>query len=339
MKTSRIIPGPKVWAEVELVKENLDFTFTENLRLHEVVAVWYWELDRELGTVGETFLHKSKLKPHPCRLREVMENKQKPFRDCMEGYYLREVPPPLGIRGRKLGSLVRSIKLWTDSLRIHGGSSRIHAIEINWEMPWDCVVAAFDEWGKKQSAYRKKAWCFEGESGENEPDPTPSWPSVVKGRKDFCDKWLKDLAIYRIAMAKMPEKEGKKLLLSLGVIDPKPEISSPNWHHSVALCRERIRLYKAVVESLPDSPFDGAKRTFQWIDKTSGTTVSQRKFARDRVRPDTELAWSLLKYFTKPSIQSAGRTPRDIVISYGPSEEWVFSKSDIVLSSRAILSE
>jgi len=35
----------KRWKADELTKENLDFSFTYDLPLPEVMRVWYWELD------------------------------------------------------------------------------------------------------------------------------------------------------------------------------------------------------------------------------------------------------------------------------------------------------
>ena len=76
----------KIWTQAELVKINLDFSFTERMSLPEVMAVWYWELDRELGTVIEPFVHK------PIESSRY------------------EAPLPLGLKHRKLGSLLPSIK-------------------------------------------------------------------------------------------------------------------------------------------------------------------------------------------------------------------------------------
>ena len=152
--------GVKVWTKAELVQENLDFSFTDRLKRPEVMAVWYWELDRELGTVIEPFVHKPK-PPAASAVSDFVRIR------TAEGPN-HEVAIPLGLKYHKLSSLLPRIKPSTDSLRVRGVSSRsrIHAFEINWDMPWPQVVAAFKAWGEQQSYYAKKSRAF-GELGES----------------------------------------------------------------------------------------------------------------------------------------------------------------------------
>jgi hypothetical protein len=249
----------KVWTEAELQKENLDFSFTADLSLPEVVAVWYWELDRELGTVIEPFILRPK--PTPASMFEDPNH---------------EIPLPLGLKYHKLGSLLPLLKPSTDSLKVHGPSrSRIHAFEINWDVPLHQIVAAFQAWGEKQSVHRGDREYYD--SLFSEPK---------RGRKDFCDAWLGELRIYRIS-AVLNYMNGVQKLKDLGIIGQGAQIDASNWSHAIRRSRERINNYKSVVESLP--PWNGP---------------------REKVAPDSTLAWRLLESFGRASIQRALRSRR-----------------------------
>jgi hypothetical protein len=281
--------GLRVWTKADLQRENLDFTFILRRPLPEAIAAWYWELDRELGTVIEPFVER----PRPRRA-SASESPN------------HEAPVPLGIKYYKLGSLLPWITSSTDSLSVCGPSrSRIHAFEINWEMPWPQVVAAFKAWGEQQSSYRSR-YESSGEPYEPydpyDPDDQLDWPATGRGRKDFCYAWLNDLRVYRIKSAGLTFKEGFRLLKETDagpqrvgrqqrekIVGPDIEIDPAKWSNAIRRARRRISLYRFVVDSLPGP-----------ICSHPGSAQSQP----DRVPPNTELAWRLLEYFAKPWIDS-----------------------------------
>jgi len=292
----------KVWTKAELRKENLDFSFIERMSPPEVMAVWYWELDRELGTVTEPF-----------------DRNRKPAASMFESPN-HEIPIPLGLKYRKLGSLRSWIKPSTDSLRVHGlPHSRIHAFEINWELPWPKVVNAFKAWGESQSFYKTKHWVSDETDEDDEPDNRPPpWPATKRGRKDFCDGWLRELMIYRISSAGLGYAEGVRLLNVLergprrvrrhlqheGSSTRNLQIDDTNWCHAGRRSRERIRIYKSVIDSLPASPFVSLQNTWERLGSAYGRSAPPKSFnaQRERVSPDSELAWCLLRSFSKESI-------------------------------------
>jgi hypothetical protein len=60
----------------------------------------------------------------------------------------------------------------------------------------------------------------------------------------------------------------------------------------------------------------------------SGKVPSQPIAAREKVRPDTELAWRLLKYFTRASIdRSSGHTRTLLIISDADWSDWDWDSS------------
>ena len=287
MTTSRE-KGTRVWRPEDLQRENLNFNFVQRLSFAEAMAVWYWELDREMGTVVEPFVRRPK---PPCASASESPN--------------HEVPLPLGLRYHKLGSLLPLITPSTDSLRVRGvPRSRIHAFEINWEIPWPQVVAAFNAWGKKQSSYRiKYPDCAEEPSPDEDAKLHPPWPTVKRGRNDSCGAWLDELRAYRISTAGLKRSEGLDLLKKLRIIGDGIEVASSNWSHAIKRSRRRIMLYRMVLDCLPGSPFSFPLGVPQ----------------SDRVCPHTELAWSLLEYFGRPWIAGRSRSPADLSI---PERAW-----------------
>jgi hypothetical protein len=249
----------KLWKKDELRRENLDFSFTDDLQLPEVVKVWYWELDRELGTVNEPF--KAQLPP----LNSMAK--------CPPGHDPRhQIALPLGLKYRRLCELLRDIKPNTDSLQVHMAPySTIHAFEIDWTVPLKEITKAFKSWLEAQTVHQRwgNLHCV---------------PLAIErhGRKDFCDAWLRELAVYRICCARLKYKEGMNLLRELGIT--KADIGSSNWSHAKFRSRERIRAYKELVESLRG-----------W---------------RDRVMSDSTLAWNMLKSFSRASIDGVHRRRR-----------------------------
>lgn len=255
----------KVWTEAELVRDNLDFRFALKWPLPEAMSVWYWEMDREMGTVTEPFVAR------PMRSATSI---------CEDPNH--EVPLPFGLKYHKLGTLLPFITPETDSLRVRGmARSRVYGFEINWELPWPQIVAAFDAWGKKQHTYRiPQSWWPETPADPDEADElTP--PSTKLGRKDGCQAWLGELRAYRIKSAGLTRNEGLALLRQMGVLGKDVKKSSANWSAEERRSRKRILLYRNVIEMLPAE-------------------------AQSRVPPNSELAWRLLDYFAKPSVDRRG---------------------------------
>jgi hypothetical protein len=184
----------KHWRRSELVASNLDFHFVRAYPMQEQIRIWLWELDRELGSATRAFVTHSR-PPEPS---------ESPFPDGRINY---PVPLPPGVNYHPLNELLSRIKPDTDWIwNRRAPYSTIHAFEIQWCLGIPAIEAAFHAWVLGQETHRKR-----GKKDHIEVFvPT-------KGRKDFIDTWLMELAIYRIDSAGLKYKDGPKHLEELGV--------------------------------------------------------------------------------------------------------------------------
>ena len=229
--------GEKYWtrAELESSRENFDFVWAKDWPFHHLPIAWAWELDRELGSGNPPFIIAWKKK---CGDAKPVAEEIEPAAEILHlaGDEVRDFYPinPTGYFPT-----------------LGGGQFYYYALKVNLRRGEDEILADL----KKEIKKLKHGTVTFGHRRH---------PGRVLTRKDYISRF-RDLAIYRMSVAKIPSKE-QLGLLSSEIITPKKikarrgvptkgetlGLSYSNWNHkrdaTIKRIVERFHILKSCAE-------------------------------------------------------------------------------------------
>jgi hypothetical protein len=216
----------KSW-EKGLQQEDWDFSCYIDWPKHALCVAWLWELERELGRAGGPFYPQWKL-------REWKRIQKRPDSAELKGWQPKPPVEPKPIMHShvltQVASLVSpNVKHYLKEVepdfsmlrnRYVSAYTRIHALEIDWNLSEKALVDCFRNWLR---------------DGEHEfPTDRQGKSRERRGKRQTAGylSWLRELSIYRISSAGIPRSEGLKRLGG--------RESPSNWEHAQSRTLERV---------------------------------------------------------------------------------------------------